>query len=158
MAQIIGVTGLTRSAGRLMMTAVLVVMIAACSPIYRNHGYVPADEDLALLTVGRDSRETVAKVIGQPSTAALLNDSGWYYVQSTWVSTGPAAPKEEVRQVVVVSFDEAGIVENVEKFGLEQGRIVPISRRVTEQNIKGQGFLRQLFGNLGAVRADQFLK
>lgn len=160
MAQAIGATGLGLCAGRLRLAvfAVLVAVIAACSPIYRNHGYVPAEEDLALLTVGRDSRETVEAVVGRPSAEALLNDTAWYYVQSTWVSTGPASPKEEVRQVVVISFDDTGVVENIERFGLEKGRVVPISRRVTESNIKGQSFLRQLFGNLGAIRTDQLLK
>ena len=160
MTQAIGATGLGHRAAhlRLALMAVLFAAIAACSPIYRNHGYVPAEEDLALLQVGRDNRDTVEAVVGRPSAEALLNDAAWYYVQSTWVSSGPASPKEEVRQVVVISFDEAGTVENIERFGLEKGRVVPISRRVTESNIKGQGFLRQLFGNLGAIRADQFLK
>jgi hypothetical protein len=35
---------------------------------------------------------------------------------------------------------------------------VVLSRRVTESNIKGIGFLRQIMGNLGRFRADQFLQ
>jgi hypothetical protein len=35
---------------------------------------------------------------------------------------------------------------------------VAISRRVTDSNIKGVGFLRQLFGNIGRLRADQFIE
>lgn len=156
----IGATGLGHRAGRLRLAvmAVLLAALAACAPIYRNHGYVPAEEDLALLEVGRDNRETVEAVVGRPSAEALLNDTAWYYVQSTWVSTGPVSPKEEVRQVVVISFNEADTIENIERFGLEQGRVVPISRRVTESNIKGQSFLKQLFGNLGAIRTDQLLQ
>jgi hypothetical protein len=57
-----------------------------------------------------------------------------------------------------VTFTEDGIVENVERFGLEKGRVVALSRRVTDSNIKGVGFLRQLFGSLGKLRADQILK
>lgn len=160
MAQANGVGGRGVGAGRLRLVVIglLVAVIAGCSPIYRNHGYVPNDEDLALIQVGRDSRATVETVIGRPSTSTLLSENGWYYVQSTWISSGLLAPKEEVRQVVVISFDDNDVVENVERFGLEKGRIVPISRRVTQSNVKGQSFIKQLFGNLGVIRTDQLLK
>lgn len=132
----------------------LVLFVAtACAPIYRTHGYVPSDEELALVEVGRDTRETVAVAVGRPSASGLLNDVGWYYVQSRWKNVGARAPIEENRQVVAITFTEAGIVENVERFGLEKGRVVPISRRVTESNIKGAGLLRQLFGNVGGIAA-----
>lgn len=135
-----------------------VLLIAACSPTYRNHGYVPTDEELARVEVGVDTRETVAVDIGRPSAAGLLNDVGWYYVQSRWKHSGAFSPKEENRQVVAITFTEAGVVENVERFGLDQGRVVALSRRVTESNIKGLSFLTQLFGNIGKLRADQLIK
>jgi hypothetical protein len=36
--------------------------------------------------------------------------------------------------------------------------VVALSRRVTDSNIKGMSILRQLFGSLGRLRADQLLK
>ncbi len=136
----------------------LVVLAAACSPTYRNHGYVPSDDDLTRIEVGVDTRETVAADVGRPSAAGLLNDVGWYYVQSRWKHSGAFSPKEENRQVVAITFTDEGIVENVERFGLEKGRVVALSRRVTESNIKGLSFLSQLFGNIGRLRADQLIK
>ena len=149
--------GLTRSVG-LVLGALLVMAITACSPVYRNHGYVPSDEELALIEVGKDSRDTVAATLGRPSAQGLLNDVGWFYVQSRWKQTGPMEPKEIDRQVVSITFTEAGVVENVERFGIENGRMVAISRRVTETNIRGVGFLKQIFGNIGRLRADQFVE
>ena len=35
------------------------------------------------------------------------------------------------------------------------GRIVVLSRRVTDSNLRGIGFLRQLLGNIGVISADQ---
>ena len=160
MAQSFGTTtgqGFT-SLTRWVATALLIGLIAACSPIYRNHGYVPSDEELSLIVVGKDTRETVATAVGRPSASGLLNDEGWYYVQSKWKNVGLRAPKEEVRQVVAISFDTNGVVQNVERFGLEKGRIVPLSRRVTEDNIKGKGILAQMFGNIGGIGAGQLLK
>lgn len=144
-------------AGGLGMALAALVALAACQPIVRNHGYVPTDAALALVEVGRDTRETVAEKVGRPSAAGLLNDVGWFWVQSRFETVGPRAPREVNREVVAITFDEGGTVVNVERFGLEEGRIVPISRRVTEENIRGRTFLEQLFGNVGGIRADQIL-
>ncbi|MFT4152061.1 MAG: outer membrane protein assembly factor BamE [Paracoccaceae bacterium] len=142
--------------GARMLIAVLVVALAACTPIYRNHGYVPSKEELASVQIG-DSHEDVANKIGRPSAQGLLNDDGWFYVQSRWKTVGGRAPQEIDRQVLSVTFDKAGKVENIEHFGLERGRVVALSRRVTASSIKGMGFIRQLFSNVGRMSAGQFL-
>lgn len=153
-----GISGGRSGKGRigLVLGLVLALALSACSAVYQNHGYVPSDEELALIEVGKDSRETVAATLGRPSSEGLLNDVGWFYVQSRWKQSGVMEPKEIDRQVVSITFSEAGKVENVERFGLEQGRVVTLSRRVTDSNVKGVGFLKQLMGNIGRLRADQF--
>ena len=37
---------------------------AACTPVYKNHGYIPPAEDLAQIKVGVDTRDTVTETIG----------------------------------------------------------------------------------------------
>lgn len=135
---------------------ILSLSLIACAPIYRNHGYIPEQLELDAIQIGA-SREEVATAIGRPSASGLLNDVGWFYVQSRWEHKGGRSPVEIDRQVVAISFSEAGNVTNIERFGLERGRVVALSRRVTETNIKGMGFLRQLFGSIGRLRADQLV-
>lgn len=137
--------------------ALLAMALVACSPIYRNHGYVPSEEDLATLEVGKDTLETAAPKVGRPSASGLLNDNGWYYVQSRWEQKGAFPPVEIDRQVVALSFSDAGLLENVERFGMERGQIVPLSRRVTETNVRSLGVLQQLFANFGRIGAAQVL-
>lgn len=136
---------------------VLVGTVAACSPVYRNHGYVPAEDELALVEVGTDTRETVSQKIGRPSTSGLLNDVGWFYVQSRYKLVGPREPQEIDRQVLAVTFTEAGVVENIARYGLEDGRVVEISRRVTEPNVKGLSFIQQILGSFGRLQAGELL-
>lgn len=130
---------------------------AGCTAVYRNHGYVPSEEDLALVEVGKSSRDDVTRVVGRPSSAGLLQGAGWYYVGSRWKHLGARAPEEIEREVVAISFDEKGTVTNVERFGLEDGQVVVLSRRVTETSIKGVGLIRQVLGSFGRVSADQIL-
>ncbi len=130
----------------------------ACSNITRNHGYVPPDSDLDLIIVGVDTKETVADAVGRPSTAGILADGGWYYVASKFSAYGIQERKEVSREVVAISFDQNGVVENIERFGLQDGNVVAISRRVTDSNIKGVSFIRQLFGSIGNFAADQLIQ
>jgi outer membrane protein assembly factor BamE (lipoprotein component of BamABCDE complex) len=87
-----------------------VVFLASCAAVYQNHGYVPTDEELALIEVGSDNRETVEATLGRPSSQGLLNDVGWFYVQSRWKHFGAMQPKEIDRQVVSITFTEDGVV------------------------------------------------
>ncbi len=137
---------------------VLALMLAACTPLRSDHGYVPTDDELALLVVGRDTRDSVAATIGRPSASGLLNDEGWYYVQSRWESYGARPDKEISREVVAVTFTPDGIVANIERFGLDRGQIVPLSRRITTTNIKGKSVLAQIFGNIGHLNSDSLFK
>ncbi len=135
----------------------VVAALTACSATYRNHGYVPTEEELSFVAVGVDTRDTVASAIGKPGTSGLLTEGGWYYVQSRFKHTGPRKPEEVEREVLAVSFDEDGVVENIERFGLEDGRVVVLSRRVTDSNIKGVSFIRQLLGSIGRLNAEDLL-
>ncbi|MEO9780292.1 MAG: outer membrane protein assembly factor BamE [Sedimentitalea sp.] len=123
--------------------------IAGCSAIYRNHGYVPTEEDLAKVTVGVDTRDTVAEAVGVPSVSGVLNESGYYYVSSRLRHYGALEPKVVERQLVAISFSQTGVVQNIERYGLEDGRVITLNRRVTESSVNDQTFLRQLLGNIG---------
>lgn len=135
----------------------LALALTACTSIYRNHGYVPPDRALNALDVGVTTRAEVASAVGRPSSAGLLEESGWYYVQSRFRHFGWREPKEVDREVVAISFGPDDTLSNIERFGLEEGRVVALSRRVTESNVQGVSFLRQLFGNIGNIQADQLV-
>ncbi|AXI42699.1 outer membrane protein assembly factor BamE [Sulfitobacter sp. SK011] len=130
-------------------TFAAVLALAACSPQFENHGYIPPQEDLDQIQVGTDTRESVTEKVGVPTSAGVLSNSGFYYVKMRQRVIGPLAPKEIDRQVVAISFSDNGVVTNVERFGLERGRVVPLSRRVTSSSVRDQSLLRQLLGNIG---------
>lgn len=134
-----------------------VTLAASCSATFRNHGYFPLEEDLENVIVGVDTRDTVASSIGRPGVAGVLADSGWYYVRSRYRNFAYRAPEEVDRQVLAITFDQGGVVENIERFGLERGQVVLLERRVTTENTKGIGFLRQAFGNLGRINPASLL-
>lgn len=140
-----------RTSGRLwrMLGVVALCAVTACTPIFRNHGYVPTEDQLSVVAVGVDARESVQAAIGTPTAGGVLNDQGFYYVSSRFRHFGYLQPEEISREVLAISFDEDGLVSNIERFGLEGGQVVALSRRVTDDNLPDTTFLRQLFGNIG---------
>ncbi|MEO9822348.1 MAG: outer membrane protein assembly factor BamE [Paracoccaceae bacterium] len=134
-----------------------ILALSACSPIYTNHGYIPPEENLTEIVVGVDDRSTVDDIVGPPSSTGVLGESGYFYVRSKFKAVGPRRPKEVERQVLAISFDEGGTVQNIERFGLEDGRVVALSRRVTKGGVEDKTFLRQLLGNIGNFNPGDFL-
>lgn len=145
---------------RMLLLTLGLAFLAGCgaTKLRDSHGYVPDDALLSEVVVGLDTKITVDRILGQPGSEGIIDDRGWYYVQSDYERFLWREPVEVDREVVAVSFTEAGVVENIERFGLEQGRVVRLSRRVTTSNTRGIGFLRQLFSNLGNFSAGQFIE
>lgn len=137
---------------------VLICGIAACTSIYRKHGYIPPQEALDNVIVGVDTVDTVEASVGRPSGQGLLKDGDWFFVESRWKHRGYNKPEEVDRQVVAIRFDDRGVVSNVERFGLENGRVVALSRRVTDSNIQGVGFLSQMLGSFGNFGTGSFIE
>lgn len=127
----------------------ILLATAACSTQFRNHGFAPGELELANVIVGSDTRETVTRGIGRPSAEGVLDGGAWYYVESRFRHFAFQAPKEIEREVVVISFDGSDRVSNIERFGLEDGQVITLSRRVTETTASKVPLLRRLLGNLG---------
>lgn len=146
-------TGTRRGA----LTGLLVVsmILSACAAQFRNHGYLPNEEELSEVLVGIDTRDTVAETIGTPSTSGVLDGGDFYYVGDTVRTFGWQKPKVVDREIVAITFDADGVVQNIVRYGLEDGQVVPIVQRVTESSDGDISFLRKLFGNIGGLDLGQ---
>lgn len=140
---------------RAVIIALAVAGISACAPQISYHGYVPTKTELSAIKVGLDTRDTVARAIGRPSMTAAVSDDSWYYVRSKFRDFALQGKREVDREVLVIRFDKAGKVANIETFGLRDGKIVRLTRRVTTSPATDTPILKQLFGRLGQAIADQ---
>ena len=134
--------------------ALAVTTLSGCVERVDRHGFVPAEEALATVQLGRDTRESTVEKLGRPTMGGLLEDGGLYYVERRVRHYGPFRPEELERNVVAVTFDGRGIVRNVETFGLEDGVVISLNRRVTDDNLRDTTLLRQILGSIGRVNAQ----
>lgn len=135
-----------------------VITIAGCSAQFRNHGYVPPIEDLDALIIGVETREGILDTLGVPTTQGVIEGGNVYYVRSRFKQIGAFAPEEVSREVVALTFDDAGTLRNVERYGLQDGTVILLDHRVTETSIADQNIIRRLISTIGGPSASQFIK
>ncbi|MBN7786581.1 outer membrane protein assembly factor BamE [Ponticoccus gilvus] len=142
---------------RLAAATVMVVALGACSASYRTHGYMPPEDELQQIVPGVDTQASVEDLIGVPNASGVRDNSGFYYIETEMRHFAWRRPEIMDRQILAITFDQAGIVDNISTYGLEDGRVVPITRRVTKSTDGEIGFIRKLFGNIGGLDASQLL-
>ena len=139
--------------------ALVLVMatLAACGGQYRNHGYMPLAEDVDALIVGVDTRDRIIEVMGVPTTGGVLTEEAMYYVRSRVHHKGYVKPNEIQRDVLVLSFDKNQILRNVERFGIEKGKLIRLEHRVTEAPGGDRSVLQQIIGSIGGFNPNSIV-
>lgn len=133
------------------------LLLVGCAPTYSNHGFMPAAADLDQITAGLDTRESVYRRLGNPSLSGAFHDDAWFYVASRVEHFAFYEPRVVDRTVVVVAFDEAGMVERVDRYGIEDGRVINLVTRTTPTFGRELTVLQQLFGNIGRFDSGEAL-
>jgi outer membrane protein assembly factor BamE (lipoprotein component of BamABCDE complex) len=135
----------------------VMAIAAACTPIERFYGFVPPAAEVASLQIGVTTKPDVIALFGAPRAERALANNVIYYASSKFETVGPFAPQEVDRQVLAVEFDANDRLRNVSRYTLEDGRVVILDRRVTEDGINDVTFLGQLLGSFGRIDAGTLL-
>lgn len=136
--------------------AALFLGVAACSPIRESHGYTPRADELDQIQVNVDTRNTVQRKLGRPSTLGTFDDDVWLYI-SQRTETIAFYEREIVdQQVVLIAFNHVGVVTEVARYGLEDGRIIDLVSRETPTGGRRLTILQQVFQNVGRFQDSGF--
>ena len=135
--------------GRLGAALVVAVSLTACQARIDSRGYVPTPEDIDRVKAGVQGREEVREILGTPSSASNFTDDRWYYISKKTRSVAFFTPTVLEQNVVVVEFDETGLVKDLHRLALEDGQIIDPVTRKTPSPGRELSFLEQLIGNLG---------
>jgi outer membrane protein assembly factor BamE (lipoprotein component of BamABCDE complex) len=132
----------------------LALALTACQPRIDSRGYVPAPDDIERVKAGVQGREEVQEILGSPSSVSTFADDRWYYISKKTRTVAFFTPTVLDQNVVVVEFDDGGIVKEVRRYALEDGLIVDPVTRKTPAPGRELSFLEQLIGNLGKFNSD----
>jgi outer membrane protein assembly factor BamE (lipoprotein component of BamABCDE complex) len=132
--------------------------LAGCEATIDVRGYVPNSEQLEKLQPGQQTRQDVNDLLGTPSTVAMFKDETWLYISRKTRSYAFMNPTVLEQHVVAVDFDERGVVSDIRRYELADGKVINHVSRKTPSPGKELSFLEQLVGNVGKFSGASALK
>lgn len=138
----------TRVAALITAFAVL-GMSTACAPRVDTRGNAVPMEEVATIEPGTHTRDHVINKLGSPSNVTAFGDDTWYYISEITETTAFLAPEIVNRQVVVVKFDEHGVVQAVDVVDEQSAQKVEPVDRKTPTAGNTLNVFEQLISNLG---------
>ena len=127
------------------------LLLSACEGSVAVRGNMPDLEELTEVKPGSDDRETVLNLLGTPSTLSTFEENKWYYIGQKVEQFAFFRPEVIDRQVLVISFDDFGVVEQTQFITMDEAIEVDPVARVTPTEGVEFTFIQQMFGNFGRL-------
>ncbi len=122
--------------------------LGACTPTQATRGNIVEDYRMKEIVPGVSTRTNVLKSLGSPTTQAPFDENIWYYIGQKTEKRGIFDPKVVDKKVVVVAFNQDGIVDTIEQVDADMID-VPHVRRKTPTSGNEITVMEQLIGNVG---------
>jgi outer membrane protein assembly factor BamE (lipoprotein component of BamABCDE complex) len=130
-------------------------LTASCAPDRSLTGNLPRPEKLSMVKSGFTTQNEVRELLGPPSNVGTFNNKVWYYISQTTEDVPMNVPQVRGRNIVIIRFDDNGVVENVQNLDQTAGREIEPVDRTTPSAGHEPNLLRDLFGNIGRVGTDK---
>ena len=135
------------------LVAMASVAVGGCTRMKNTQGYVVDEQLISSIQPGVDNKGSVMQTLGRPSLTSNFDDRQWYYVSRQTKQLAFLRPKPTGQTVLIVSFDQAGNVTNVERRGMEKVASIDPTDDKTPTLGRESGLFEDLFGNIGRVGA-----
>ncbi len=126
--------------------------VAGCSVVAAPRtlrGDLVDRDALTELVPGTSTTKDVESLLGSPTSRAAFDNNRWIYIAQTTHTRIGRYPGVDKQQVVVLNFDQNGVLRNVEEHGLRDSKAVAMAGGTTPSPGSEASFLQQLLGNIG---------
>ncbi|MBS0519203.1 MAG: outer membrane protein assembly factor BamE [Proteobacteria bacterium] len=124
-------------------------VLAGCASNEQLRGFAPTPGSVEKLEVNTQGRDDVVRLIGSPSAVATFNPNIWYYISEKQEGFGPMKPWIADQEVIQLTFNDGGRLQNIKKYDKADGRDITMVSRITPTAGKGLTVLEQIMGNVG---------
>jgi outer membrane protein assembly factor BamE (lipoprotein component of BamABCDE complex) len=146
----------TPNRGRKTGMLLVLALLGGCSwlepPPQVRGNKIDADQ-LKELTPGTSTRADVTALIGSPTARATFDDNTWIYIGEMTQPEIGATQSVLSQHVTVVTFDDKGVLRDVQRRDKSDSLPVAVAERTTPSPGTEASFLQQLFGNIGRFNA-----
>jgi outer membrane protein assembly factor BamE (lipoprotein component of BamABCDE complex) len=122
---------------------------AVFSPLPTERGQMVEKEDYDKLVPGTTTRADVTSLLGSPSSRATFDDNTWFYIGEVTAPVPLARPAIGRQQVLVLNFDQGGVLRGLRRLDKSNAHDVAMVSRVTPSPGSEASFMQQLIGNVG---------
>ncbi len=133
--------------------AFLGLAVSACSPSVATRGNLTDPDRLAEIKAGESRRDDVAGILGTPTSVGTFDPNVWYYIGQKTEKIAFFQPSVLERRVVIVHFDDAGVVREIKQLDESNAQDIEVVDRATPTAGREMGFLEQMLGNVGRFSA-----
>ena len=137
-----------------LLAAGTAIALSACASTVEQHGHVLPERVISELKPGLVSRDGVVALLGTPSTVAPFDDKVWYYISEDLKTVAFLRPDVVDRTVLVLRFDDEGMLSTVSTLDAAAGTDVAVVTRETPTAGHELTFLEQLLGNVGRFNSN----
>ena len=134
---------------RLAAPVVAALLLAACADQVATHGHVLRAATVEDVRPGVATKQDVRAVLGSPTSEAAFDSSVWYYITQVRVHQAFFKPDTAQQQVLVMHFDNQGVVERIGVLDEKDSKEVTLIARETPTAGHELTLLEQLLGNVG---------
>lgn len=134
------------------LTLVSCLLMSSCAwlmPPPQLRGNKVDPESLKELVPGTSTKADVTAVIGSPTARDTFDDNSWLYISELTQERIGRTLGELDQAVVVLSFDDRGVLKSVDKLGQDAALPVTVIARTTSSPGTEASFMQQLLGNIG---------
>ncbi len=133
----------------------IALTLGACTPPEfmsfdpQTRGNMVDADQLKELVPGTTSRADVSSLLGSPTAKATFDDNTWIYIAEITRPMIGGTLDVDHQQVVVLSFDQAGVLRTIETKHKADAKPVQVVSRTTPSPGSDATILQQLLGNVG---------
>nr|WP_048855711.1 outer membrane protein assembly factor BamE [Komagataeibacter xylinus] len=128
------------------------IALSGCSvfkPSTIQRGSLVEADDYNKLKIGETTRSDVMDAMGSPTGRATFDDNTWLYVSMKQVIVPISFPRVRRQEVVVLTFDQDGILRNLRTLHKDDARYVSMAPGKTPTPGTKINIMQQILGNVG---------
>jgi outer membrane protein assembly factor BamE (lipoprotein component of BamABCDE complex) len=128
------------------------LLLSSCGwlmPAPQVRGNKVDPESMKELTPGTSTKADVSAIIGSPTARDTFDDNTWLYISELTQQRVGRTLGELQQDVVVLNFDDKGVLKSVSKLDKNDALPVTVIARTTASPGTEASFMQQLLGNIG---------
>ncbi|QCE33722.1 outer membrane protein assembly factor BamE [Acetobacteraceae bacterium] len=127
-------------------------LVSGCSYLIPNpleQGAILDPKDYEKLTPGKTTKDEAIAFIGSPTTHATFDDNTWIYITMTTGLIPASYPGIKSQRVVILNFDNGGILQDIKVLHKGDAKPVSMVSRVTPTPGTKISVMQELLGSVG---------